>query len=94
MDINVNSAIIVTDSDLIKYFTGFEADDAFLIIYNNETHLFVDNRYYYATKNLNGVKSYLINETSLSSFLCENNIKSVGLVYDYTNANFIDKLNK
>ena len=50
MDINVNSAIIVTDSDLIKYFTGFEADDAFLIIYNNENHLFVDNRYYYATR--------------------------------------------
>ena len=94
MDINVNSAIIVTDSDLIKYFTGFEADDAFLIIYNNENHLFVDNRYYYATKNLNGVKSYLINETSLSSFLCENNIKSVGLVYGYTNANYVDKLNK
>ena len=92
MDINVNSAIIVTDSDLIKYFTGFEADDAFLIIYQNKNHLFVDNRYYFATKNLLKAQSYLINENSLKNFIENNDINSVGLVYDYTNACFIDKL--
>ncbi len=93
MDSNVNCAIIVTDSDLIKYFTGFEADDAFLIIYQSKKHLFVDKRYYFATKTLLKTQSYLINETSLKDFILQNGVKNIGLVYDYTNASFIDKLN-
>ena len=84
---------IITDTDLIRYFTRFDADDGFLILHGTKKVLFVDNRYYYAAKSKADSECVLLEENSLSNYLKDNQIKSVGIVYEYTTASFLNKLN-
>ncbi len=86
------SVNIITDSDLIRYFTCFDADDGFLILQDDKKFLFVDNRYYFAAKSQAKAQCVLLNENSLSQFINDNNVKFVGIVYEYTTASFLDKL--
>ena len=40
MLLSENSAVIITDGDLILYYTGFYADDAYAVIDKNGVSLF------------------------------------------------------
>ena len=87
-----NSVIIITDSDLIRYFTNFNADDGFLLLDGNDKTLFVDNRYYYASKTQANANTVLLEDNSLKQVVSKYNGKQIGLVYGYTSASFYTQL--
>ncbi|MBO7215196.1 MAG: aminopeptidase P family protein [Clostridia bacterium] len=88
----VQNAVVLTDGDLIFYYTGFSVDDGFLVILNGDYHLFTDGRYYEAACEQANAKVYLQSETPYQSFLKENGVVKVGLVYDYTSAKEYESL--
>ena len=92
MKSSVYSVNIVTDTDLIRYFTRFDADDGFLILHDGKKYLFVDDRYYFAAKSKADAVCVSLKENSLLEFITQNQIKSVGIVYEYTSASFYQKL--
>ncbi len=94
MNNDVNSVNIITDGDLIRYFTSFDCSDGFLLLYKGEKFLYVDNRYYFASKQNAKATTVLLSEGSLNEFISENQIKSVGIVYEYTSASFLKSLNE
>ena len=94
MSSEVNSVNIITDGDLIRYFTSFDCSDGFLLLYKGEKLLYVDNRYYFASKQNAKATSVLLSEGSLNEFITKNAIKSVGIVYEYTSASFLKDLNE
>ncbi|MBR5439569.1 MAG: aminopeptidase P family protein [Clostridia bacterium] len=86
---------VIEDVDLIYYFIKRTVDDAFLVLTNNEYHLFVDLRYYEAVKNDKGVCVHLLNSSEvLYEFIATLNVKEIGLVYDYSSAKLYDALIK
>jgi Xaa-Pro aminopeptidase len=85
---------IITDTDLIRYFTRFDADDGFLILQGDKKILFVDNRYYFAAKSKADCECELLQENSLANFIKDNDIKTAGIVYEYTTASFYSDLTK
>ncbi len=84
---------ILTDTDLIRYFTKFDADDGYLILDGSENFLFVDDRYYYGAKTKADATCIRLTDSSLSNFLKERFINSVGIFFDYTSASFLKRLN-
>ena len=52
-------AIIVEDSDLVFYYTGYRVDDGFAVITSTETHLLTDMRYYNAITPTDKLKVHL-----------------------------------
>ena len=86
---------VLTDADLIYYYTNFLVEDAFLLLVDNSINLFVDARYYEAVKNNKNFTSRLINsQNQIYDFLKSLNAKKIGLVYDYTSAKLYDELLK
>ena len=92
MLLSENSAVIVTDGDLILYYTGFYADDAFAVIDKNGVSLFVDDRYYIAAKSASRAKVFNLKDCGLKAHLIKNGVKSAGVPYGYTSAAFYTEL--
>ncbi len=85
--------IVIVDSDLIYYFTGFKAEDAVLVLNDLSKTLFVDMRYYEGAKNLKGVTVLLYSSFKQAfEFLKSNGAKSVGLVFEYSTAKILRSL--
>ena len=89
-----DSAVILTDGDLIFYYANFYVDDGYLVIHGNEKYLLTDGRYIESAKKLSNAKCYLQMELSLKCLLEKLQVKKVGLVYDYTSAKVYDELSK
>lgn len=89
------NVIALQDADLIYYFTKRFVDDAFLLLIDNEKHLFVDLRYFEAVKFDTGFKVHLLTSNQvLFDFLKGVNVNNIGLVYGYTTAYLYDSLLK
>lgn len=89
-----NTAVVITDGDLIYYYTSFYADDAYLAILGDKRYLFTDMRYYSAAKLQAKAEIMLLAENSLFKFLADNSVKEIELVYDYSSSATYDKFLK
>ncbi|MBR6737145.1 MAG: M24 family metallopeptidase [Clostridia bacterium] len=85
-------AIIVEDSDLVFYYTGYRVDDGFAVILSNETHLLTDMRYYYAITPTNKLKVHLTSNVTILGLLKELKVSEVGLVLEHTSAKLYSEL--
>lgn len=92
MLLSENSAVIITDGDLILYYTGFYADDAYAVIDKNGVSLFVDDRYYFAAKSSSRAKVFNLKNCDLKSYIVKNGVKRAGALYGYTSAAFYTEL--
>ena len=75
---------LIYDSDVIRYFTSFECEDGFLILHNDKKYLFVDKRYYYSAFQNANANVVLLDANSLQTFVSQNEIDTVGLIYSLT----------
>ncbi len=83
-----NNCVIITDSDVIFYYTSCRYDDGYLVIIDNQKYVFIDKRYYDAiSPSSNYTKILLTSDVQLLDFLKSKNVKSVGLIYEYTTVN-------
>jgi Xaa-Pro aminopeptidase len=89
-----NGAVVLTDGDLIFYYSGFYVDDGYLVICNGKNHLLTDGRYIESAKKQAKAECYLQSETSLFDLLKTLNVKKIGLIYDYTSAKVYENLLK
>lgn len=87
-----NSMTVITDSDIIIYYTSFLCEDGFLILYNGNKYLYTDKRYYYSAVNNANAICRLLDNNSLELFIKENNISSVGIIDNFTSVDFYKKL--
>lgn len=92
MVLGENSAVIVTDSDLILYYTGFYADDAYAFIDKNGACLFVDDRYYFAALTAAKVKVFNLKNGGVKEYVKKCGVKNVGVSFGCTNAAFYNEL--
>ncbi len=88
----IDTITIITDSDLISYYSSFFVEDGLLIIYGDTKYLYTDMRYYNAAINHATANCRLIDTNSVSNFINENSIKKVGLVYEYTPISFLSSI--
>ena len=87
-----NFALVVSDSQIILYFTSYKVEDAYLVIIGGEQFLLTDMRYYNsAIKNANAT-CLLAEEYPLKDFLKSKGAKKVGLIYEYTTASLYNQL--
>ena len=91
MVLSENSAVIVTNGDLIRYYSGFYADDAYAVIDKTGVGLFVDDRYYSAAANLKA-KVFNLKNADIKSYIEQNAIKQVGISFDFSSAAFYKEL--
>lgn len=82
----LNNAVVITDGDIIFYYTGIYVDDGFLVIKNDKNYLITDGRYIEHAKAFANAECYLISEVSLKELLSRLQVKSVGLILGYTSA--------
>lgn len=76
---------VVQDGDLIYYYTGFVADDAFVALIGNEKYLFVDGRYIESAKKLKGVNVIRMTKGSdFYDFIKNSKVKKTGIYPEYT----------
>ena len=75
---------LIYDGDVIKYFTSFDVEDGFLILHNGKKYLFLDKRYYYSALNNADANVVLVDENSLKTFISENGVDTVGIIYALT----------
>lgn len=88
----LDTITIITDNDLIYYYSSFYIEDGYLVLRGSDKYLYTDMRYYHsAIKNANA-EVRLISDNSLKEFITSNNIKKVGLVYSYTSVSFLKEL--
>ncbi len=77
--------VIITDSDVIFYYTSQSYDDGFLVILGDEKYIFADKRYFDAiSSSKNCVKTLLLNQNQIIDFLKSKGVERVGLLYEYT----------
>lgn len=81
---NNNTCAVITDSDIIYYYTGQIVEDSYLVIIDNKKYLFTDKRYYYGVTQNGFTKLLLTCENDVVTFIKSKNIASVYLVYEYT----------
>ena len=75
---------LIYDVDVVRYFSSFEQEDGFLILHGDEKYLFVDKRYYYQALSNADANVVLLDNKSLESFIKDNNVNTVGLIYSLT----------
>lgn len=92
MVLSENSAVIVTHGDLIRYYSGFYADDGFAVIDNGGVNLFVDDRYYSAAKVASRAKVFNLKECGIVAYLIESGVKNAGIPFNYASAAFYNEL--
>ena len=83
---------LVYDGDIIKYFTSYDCEDSFLILYESEKYLFTDKRYYYSAVNNAKAKVVLISNDSLKTFVEEKGVDTIGIIYSLTSVSDYQKL--
>lgn len=88
----LSNAVVITDGDIIFYYTGFYVDDGFLVICNGKRYLITDGRYIEYARLIADAECYLINEVSLDGLLERLQVNSVGLIYGYTSAALYERL--
>ncbi len=89
-----NSINVITDSDIIVYYTSFLVEDGFLILYNGNKYLYTDKRYYFSAVNNADAICNLIEPNSIELFIKENSITRVGIIDSLTSVDFYKKLKK
>ena len=89
-----NAAALISDGDLIYYYTAFYADDAFLVILGDKKYLFTDMRYYSAAKTEANAEVVLLKGNSLEDFLKEKGVTEIKLIFECTSAAVYDKFSK
>ncbi len=89
---NFLSATVITDSDLILYFTNFFIEDGFLILFKSQKFLYTDSRYFYSAKLNADATVVLIEDDSLLNFIKSKNISEIKIVDSLTTAGFYKKL--
>lgn len=94
MKLNKNEAVVITDGDIIRYYTNFYAEDGYLIITDSELGLYVDGRYYFGAITNAKSKVYLISDNSLKNFVEKNDIKRLGVIYSLTSVKFLREVEK
>ncbi len=88
----VDNAVVITDGDIIFYYTGIYVDDGFLVVKNDNRYLLTDGRYIESAKQIAKAECYLQNEVSLKEMLSRLTVSSVGLIYGYTSASLYAEL--
>ena len=94
MQCETNSCVLISDGDLIFYYTNFYIEDGYLIIKDNVNYLLTDGRYIESAKKQANAKCYLQKDLSVFGLLKKLQVKKVGLVYGYTSALLLDSLIK
>ena len=89
---NNNFITLITDSDLIFYYTNFRIEDGFLVIHGEDKFLYTDKRYYSSAMKTARATVRLIDTSSLEFLLDELNVKRVGILYPLTSVEFYEKL--
>lgn len=87
-----NCMTVITDSDIIVYFTSFVCEDGFLILYNGNKYLYTDKRYYFSAINNADAVCVLLEPNSIEAFIKENLITAVGIIDGLTSVEFYKKL--
>ncbi len=89
---NFLSATVITDSDLILYFTNFFIEDGFLILFDNQKFLYTDARYYSDAKLKANATTLLIEDDSLLNFIKSKHISEIKIIDSLTSAEFYKTL--
>ncbi len=89
---NFLTATVITDSDLILYFTNFFIEDGFLILFDNQKFLYTDSRYYFDAKLKANATTLLIEDNSLLNFIRIRGINEIKIVDSLTTAEFYKTL--
>ena len=85
--------VIITDNDVIFYYTSCRYEDGYLVIIDDKKYIFADKRYFDAIKPSNEyVKTLLISNAQIIDFLKDNGVKKVGLLYEYSSVSLSDLL--
>lgn len=92
MVLSENVAVVISNGDLIRYYSGFYADDAFAVIDKNGVSLFVDDRYYSAAKVLSSAKVFNLKNGGIIGYLNGAGIKKAGIPFNYASAGFYTEL--
>ncbi len=90
----VCSALLIEDGDLIFNYVDFYVDDGYLIIIGENKWLLTDGRYIEHAKLKAKANCLLQSEVSVEEILNANFVKKVGLVYPYTSATLLSRLQK
>ncbi len=77
--------LVITDSDVIFYYTSVRYEDGYLVILDNQKFIFADKRYFDAISLSNNyIKILLENDNQVIEFLKSNDVKEIGLSYKYS----------
>lgn len=86
--------LVITDSDVIFYYTSVRYEDGYLVILDNQKFIFADKRYFDAISFSNDYTKILLEKDSqIIDFLKSNGVKEVGLLYSYSLVSLSDMLN-
>ena len=81
----LKNCVVITDSDVIFYYTSARFEDGYLVIIDNQKFIFADKRYFDAIPLSNNYTKILLeNDSQVIDFLKGNGVKSVGLLYQYS----------
>lgn len=87
-----DTAVVISDGNLIFFYTDFYCDDGFLVVYNGVSYLLTDGRYIESAKAQAKAECYLQSECSLLSLLKHLKVEKVGLVYGYSSIELYKRL--
>ncbi len=79
------ATILITDSDVIRYYVKKPISDAYLVLIGEQKYIFTDKRYFDGiTCNQNETKILYESFNDVVSLLKERNLTEIGLIYEYT----------
>lgn len=95
LEIDKNSAYLITDEYSKRYFSGLNGFEGFVLITNSQTAYFADARYFYALKQKlkkTNIKAILFKSIdSIKEYLVDNGIKTLYIDYDKTTLTEFEK---
>lgn len=91
---NKNQALVISDSQIIFYYTSFSVDDGVLVITDEAQFLLTDMRYYEMALKRARATVLLLDEVPLTDFLKSKEIEEVGIIYKLETALTFNELVK
>lgn len=85
-------ASVVTDGDLIYYYTDFFVEDGVLVVVGDKNYLLTDGRYLEHAKKFAKAECLMLSENPISEFLKKLEVQTVGLLLDFSSASLYKEL--